>query len=812
MRKALLSSVLISLLTTLGYGQILTKTLRGTVLDIDSKLPLKGVAIKVIGSEPNISTKTDSTGNFRFDNLIVGRISLQLTLVGYENKVLTDLELNSGKEKVLTINMQEAIFTTEEVVVKAIKTKDKGDAVNEMSIISTHSISLEETKRYAGSFNDPARILTNFAGVTNTQNGENDIIVRGNSPKYVQWRLEGVEITNPTHFADQNTAKGGISALNSSLLATSDFSTGAFSPEYGDALSGIYDIKLRAGNNEKFEAAASIGLLGTDFTIEGPLKKGYKGSFLVNYRYSTISLIQNLGLVKIDGVLNYQDMAFKFVLPTNKIGTFSLFGLGGLNSFLIKDIKADMITTQSNQTNTADISEDFEKDNHLANIGLNHSINITNKSYISSSLSFASNGINEDGFKTKSFKIYDNQNVYVKDSMGNKTHDNISKLNKSTYRISTTYTNKLNSKNTLQVGVKYAVFGYNYNLSWLDSNKSRFTAVDLDKNISTLRSFISLKHRLNKDITIVGGVHYMNVLLNNTYSFEPRLAVKWRLNNSNSINVGYGKHSTMESVHNYFTRIKLADGSITEPNKDLGLLKAHHFVLGYEKRFNENIRLKLETYYQDLYNLPVENSITSNYATINESTNFRYVDLVNKGTGKNYGVEFTLERFFDKNYYFLVNTSIYNSKYKALDGVERNTLYNSNYLVNILAGKEFTNLGRNKNQSLNLNTKIFVGGGQKYIPLLRDAQGKLAVDPSKNQFWDNSKAYENSLDNIYSVTISVSYKWNKPKSTHELYVNIDNITDHKGKLSEFYDQTKPNNIGYITQFGFFPNLLYRKYF
>jgi outer membrane receptor protein involved in Fe transport len=208
----------------------------------------------------------------------------------------------------------------------------------------------------------------------------------------------------------------------------------------------------------------------------------------------------------------------------------------------------------------------------------------------------------------------------------------------------------------------------------------------------------------------------------------------------------------------------------------------------------------------------VENSDSSSYATINEGVNFKYVDLVNKGTGKNYGVELTLERFFNKNFYYTINASLYDSKYKALDGIERNTQYNGNYLVNVLFGKEFANRGKKKNQTLNLNAKVFFGGGQKYIPLLRDAQGNLAVDPATNNFWDYKKAYTKSFESIYKVSVSASYKWNKQKVTHELFVNLDNLTDAKAKLSEYYDESKPGKVAYVTQFGLFPNLMYRLYF
>lgn len=796
---------------TVAFSQQLTQTVRGTIIDMDSQLPLIGVSVRVVGDDKFKGAATNANGEFHLEKMTVGRITLQLSYVGYETKTISDIEVNSGKEKVLNLAMQESIQKLNEVVIKA--NKNKGDAINQMSIISTRSISAAETKRYAGGLDDPSKILSNFAGVTASQNGGNDIIVRGNSPKYIQWRLDGVEITNPTHFAYQNSVSGGVSALNNSLLTTSDFSTGAFSPEYGDVLSGVYDVKLRTGNNQKYETSLGVGVQGTDLTVEGPFKKGYGGSFLINYRYSTISLLNNLGVIKLDGVLNYQDGAFKVVLPTKKTGTFSFFGLGGLSNGSLKDVKADKIAIPGNETITSDITEDYDKDNYLSNFGLNHTIGINDKSFIKTNLSYSNNGIKDDVFKIKTTIITNGDGEFLRDSVGNRDLYYRSRIKNSVYRGAITYNNKLNAKNTIQLGTKYALFGYDSKLSNAqDSTGSMFTLADFNENISTLNNFISWKHRFNEKITIVAGVHNMNVLYNKKSTIEPRIALNWQINRTSSLSAGYGKHSTMESVHNYFARVKQPDGSITEPNKNLDLLKADHFVMSYEKRFGENIRVKLEAYYQNLYNLPVENNDTSYYATINEGTDFRYVELVNKGTGKNYGVELTLERLFSKGYYYLINASIYNSKYKSLEGVERNTAYNNNYLANILFGKEFANRGKKQNQTLNLNAKVFFGGGKRYIPLLTDAQGNLAVDAANNKFWDYKKAYDKKFEDIYQVNLSASYKWNKPKVTHELFITLDNITNNRAKLSEYYDEKVPGKIGYVTQFEMFPNLMYRLYF
>jgi hypothetical protein len=792
-------------------AQVLTQTIRGTIVDTDSKLPVIGATVKIAGSHPVIGTSTNLSGQYQLDKVPIGNITLHISYVGYERKTIPDIELNAGKETVLNISLQEQVIKIDEAVVLADGI-DKGNARNEMNMISSRSVSFEESKRFAASFNDPARIVSNFAGVTSSQNGENDIIIRGNSPKYMQWRLEGVEIANPTHFADQNGVKGGISALNNSLFAPSDFSTGAFSAEYGDVLSGVLDVKLRAGNTQKSEATLGLGIIGTDITFEGPFKKGYGGSYLINYRYSTVSLISDLGLVEVPGALKFQDAAFKLLFPTKKAGVFSMFGLGGMSGFKLENVGPDVFSTPTDKAVSGRLSEDYDKDAFLVNYGLTHTINLNKKSYMSTTVAYSNNGISEDIYRTMTTQVKNQQGNVLYDSAGTRQLNYKNRLSRSVYRAAITYSNKLNSKNTIQAGTKYALFVFDMNTSQLNSASQRVSLVDRNDQIANLRNFINWKHRFSPFITMVAGFHNMNVLYNAKSTIEPRIAFQAKLNSSNSVNFGYGKHSAMESVHNYFTKVTDANGNTTEPNKHLDLLKADHLVLGYERKLSQNMRLKAEVYYQYLYNLPVENNDTSYYATINEANDFRYVALVNRGTGQNYGIEITLERFFANNYYFLINGSLYNSTYKSLEAVERNTIYNGNYLVNILAGKDYTGLGKKKNQVLNLNAKVFFGGGQRQILLLRDANGNLDVNPSANRFWDYKSAYRNKIDDVYEITISVNYKWNRPKATHELYVNLQNITGAQARISEYYDSKKPNGVDHVKQFGFFPNLMYRLYF
>lgn len=810
MKKIILATLIIAMFTTIAFSQKLTQTVRGTITDNDSKLPLIGASVIISDTDPIVGTTTDVNGEFRLQNVPIGRKSLQLSYLGYDAITIPNIEVNSGKEVVLNQSMQESAIKLDEIVVSGRK---KGEAINDMSLLSVHSITPEETKRFTGGMDDPARVVSSFAGVASTPDGSSDIIVRGNSPKYMQWRLEGAEISSPYHMDDQNASFGALTALNNNLLATSDFYTGAFSSEYGDVLSCVYDVKLRPGNNEKFEATGGLGIMGVELTLEGPFKKGYAGSYLFNYRYSAIELIKKMGLVDIAGPVNYQDATFKIVLPAKRLGTFSFYGLGGLSGISVENLGPTGLSTPGVPISNASASRDYSKSNYLANLGMNHVLSLNEKSFVKTSVNYSGTGIDDDIYETDTIKTYNNLHEFTGDSISPQKQMIQSRNVNSAIRGATTYSNKIDAKNKIQIGTKYTLYNFNYNQNiFSNAVDSMINVNDFKNNLSTINNFISWKHSFNDKMIVVAGLHNMNILNKNISTIEPRLSINWNINKTSSVHAGYGMHSTTESVHNYFTKIPQDDSSFTEPNKNLGLLKAHHYVLGYENRFTKNLMGKIELYYQSLYNLPVENNDTSYYCTINEGIDFKYVELVNKGTGKNYGVEISVEQFFDNNFYFLLNSSLFDSKYKSLEGVWRNTRYNNNYIVNILGGKEFKNIGKKQNQTLALNTKIFFEGGQRYIPLLRDALGNVAVDPKNDRYFDYSKAYNEKLDNIFVLNFSVSYKFNRPKATHEIFLDMMNITNNQARMTEYYDVSKPGNVGYTTSFGFFPNLMYRVYF
>lgn len=314
------------LIPFIAFPQSLTQTIRGRVTDKTTKIGLPGATIIVLGHKEG--TTTDNQGYFRLDQVLVGRQTVRITYVGYREIVLNNLIVNSAKELIVQAELEEAVVQAAEVVIKAKADKDK--PINDLVGVSARMFTVEETSRYAGAFMDPARLVTNFAGAQNPRNDRNDVVVRGNSPLGVLWRLEGVDIPNPNHFAFLGSS-GGISILNTNTLANSDFLTGAFPAEYGNRTAAVFDLNLRTGNNSRYEYTGQLGIGGLEFGVEGPIQRDKHSSFLASYRTFSLQSIQKLG-INLDvsnGLPDFQDMAFKVNLPSEKWGSVTIFGIGG---------------------------------------------------------------------------------------------------------------------------------------------------------------------------------------------------------------------------------------------------------------------------------------------------------------------------------------------------------------------------------------------------------------------------------------------------------------------------------------------------
>ena len=753
-----------------------TQTVRGKVIDTDTKAGIPFANVVISNSNPLLGTTTDMDGNFKIEEVPVGRLNIQVSYVGYESLNLPNVLLISGKEKVLTIELRESFHQLDEVVIQGSK---KTEASNEMAMLSSKQLSVEESKRHAGAISDPARLVSSFAGVINEGTGNNDIIVRGNNPRFIQWRLEGIEIPNPNHFAEEGLTGGPINALNSNLLANSDFYTGAFAPEYGNALSGIFDMRLRKGNNEKAEYSFGLGVLGTDLTAEGPLKKDYNGSYLVNYRYSTLSLLDELGVVDFGGVPKYQDLNFNVFLPTEKAGVFSLFGLGGISEINGEETKED---------NEDLVLEEFVQNSNLAVSGINHFIPLSKKSYLKSTLSYSTTSseyTEKRPYKTENRKEFVN-----------------SKLDRSSIRFATTFNHKLNARHQFQTGIRFEENYFDFNSSYFEiPEEAYYIGQQNDGSAGIARTFASWQWRITEQLTAVNGLHFSKSSLNDEIVVEPRAALRFQFDETQTFTAGYGLHSKMAGLPNHFAAVQDANGNYSFPNKDMEMLKAAHYVLGYENVLTKNLFLKVEAYYQSMYDIPVEKNINSDFSVINQSGSFTDVALVNEGEGRNRGVEVTLERFFNKDYYFLITGSVYDAEYKTYAGAWKKSRYNGNYTANVLAGKEFK-VGKGDHKTLALNTRVTLLGGRRYTPI--DLEASIAAGEEVNP---KNATYSKKAPDASFLNLAISYRVEKPKLSHELKLDVQNVLGSETPI-DYYFNDVTDEVENIPQLSTLPVISY----
>ena len=748
-----------------NYAQELTQTIRGTVVDKQTQSPLLGAIISILNSDPLLVTSTNELGKFRIDHVPLGRKQIKISFVSYKEKAQT-VVLTSGKETVLTIELEESVLQGEEVVITAEIDKTKTN--NKMATVSSRVFSTEEANRYAGSRGDPARMAANFAGVSGANDSRNDIIVRGNSPLGVLWRLNGLDIPNPNHFGSMGSSGGPISILNNNTLDNSDFLTGAFPADYGNATAGVFDLKMRTGNNEKREFLGMVGFNGFELGTEGPFSKKKKNaSYMVNYRYSTLSVFKYLDLDFGTGsaVPQYQDITFKIDMPTKKAGKFSVWGIGGLS-------KAELLLSQQSKDNNlyGYSGRNMSFKSNVGAGGVSHTYLLNGTSYLKTNIGITgqSNYIISDRVDTSA-----NQQT-VRPEYRNESYT-------TRYTANTTHNKKINSRNFINAGVYIDL----YNTSYVDSVDTYGTGFVTLRNYkgqtSLSRGFIQWKHNFSEKLSLNTGFTYQYLLLNKSKSPEPRLGLKYEINKKQSVSFGAGLHSQVQPLYIYFATANLGNGTVKETNRNLDFTKAAHAVIAYDVNLFNSVRIKTEVYYQYLYKIPVR-SRSDYFSAANLGADFNSPNLdslVSNGTGENYGFEITLEKFYSKGYYFLVTASLFESKYKASDGVIRNTAFNGNYVFNALAGKEFK---IKEKHIFALDVKFTYAGGKRYVPIDLPAS-ILANDEIRN----GSLAYQPQYDPYVRLDVKPSYKINTKRFTHEISVDIQNVTKHNNIFQQQYD-------------------------
>ena len=773
-----------------------TQTVRGQITDKVSSVSLPGVIVRL----KNDSTKkhvatTDANGYFKLENVPVGRRSFIVSLVGYTTLPLNDIIVSSGKETFLNLEMEESLVNIDEVIVKA---DDGKDVVTDMQAVNVKTFSIEETERYPGSRQDPARMASNFAGVQGTNDSRNDIIVRGNSPAGLLWRLEDIDIPNPNHFAVAGSAGGPTAIINNKYLANSEFYTGAFPANYGNALGGVFDLKMRNGNNQKHERTFQFGILGTELGLEGPINKEKGSSYYINYRYSTLKLLSGLNIkLGTSAVPQYQDGAFRFNFPTKKAGVFSFSGIGGASTIKI------ILSTQT--TRPKELYGDLNRDQYFAsNMGvgiLNHSYSFNSRTLMKTSVAYSAQGLNVDHYL-----VIRDKNFIPKDTLPKI-------LGYDFYEGKTTLAwyikHKINPKNSFKAGFFANAFHVNfhdqvkivsrYDTLAQDINEMPYKVrINSQADFFLIQPYVTYVHKFNEKWSTNLGLFSQYLTLSNSWTIEPRASLRYQFKPNQSLSVAYGLHSQMQATYLYFAAPDslVRDGKAYYnsakqlDNKNLDFSKSQHAVIGYDWQLSKVLRTKVEAYYQYLWNVPVY-AVPSSVSLLNRGSSFNrffpIYSMVNKGTGYNYGLEFTLEKLFSKHYFFLYSASLFESKFTGSNHKTFDTDFNGNYMMNALAGFEYE-IGKSKKNSINVSGKFTYGGGKRYSPV--DVAASNAV---MDIVADNDKVNTLRFNPYNRLDFRIAYKINTKKITYEIALDLVNVMNTKNVLALSY-APDPSNI------------------
>lgn len=770
--------IMMLLVATAASAQNQVQTLRGRVIDQQSKNGIAGVTVSVSGTHR--AAISNNNGEFVISQVPFGRVELSVTHLGYESVFLRNIIMEAGKETVITIELLESLGVLQDSVL--VLAKKEKFSTRQMATLSATEFNAGDTRRFAGSRNDIARMASNFAGVNSVNDGRNDIIIRGNSPLGLLWRLEGIDIPNPNHFGSLGATGGPVGMLNNNVIGQSAFYTGAFPAQFGNATAGAFDLSLRKGNSAKREFTAQVGFNGLELGAEGPFNKNSKASYLLYYRYSIPGLISALGVDVGTGaaVPAYQDISLKIEMPTKKAGLFSLFGMGGSSNI---DFKGELKDT-SNFYN--DPYSNLYNGSKMGVVGLKHSYFFNSST--SSVFTLAATG---------------SQVITRQDSLDEARlpHKNYREDGREwRYVASLVINKKFSAADRLMAGITADQLHYRYRDSiwhW----QHGFIPFLQERNKTLLaRAYLQWQHRFNKRFTLNSGIYGQYLALNKTSSIDPRLGLRYVTGANSAISLAYGGHSQIQSLMTYFHET-LENGMYIQTNRELGFTKSHHLVAGWEQSINQ-WKYKAEAYGQLLQNVPVERH-ASNWSALNIGAGYGAGledSLVNRGSGLNYGLEFTAEKPFSNGYYALGTLSLYDSKYKGSDEVKYNTVFNSQYLLNLLGGKEWR---LNDMHTIAVDFKSVFAGGKRYTPI--DVESSREAG---SVIYDETRAFELKTKAYFRLDIKLSYRMNNKKFMQEFFVDFQNVTNRKNVFNQWYD-SRSEKIRTQNQLGFWPNFNYR---
>jgi len=753
-------------------AQIYKQNIQGQIVDqITLKYVAKAKIVLLFNGNSIDSLYTDSKGFFIFNNINVGKYDLLIDHLAYLPEIKTDVLLTSSRPKVIEVALQKKFKVLEEVTI--LPMQNRKQALNNMSTQSAISIDAKTARKIAGGLDDPIRVAANFAGInSNGSFSDNFISVRGNSPRALKYYFDGLELPNPTHFARIGSSGGTFTVFSLRLLGNSDFFSGAFPAEYSNSVGGIFDVNFKKGNSNNHEFALEVGTLGIDVSSEGPINANKKSSYTTNFRYATIGLARLIGYPTQP---TYTDFAFNLNFPIDDKSNLKIYSINGISDRL----------------------REAEKDVSLWEEGLDrYELSLNSKLFSIGSTYSRYIGKNTL-FKVAALTAYTNQQDNRIFLLYDLTEIPRGINEYTTIPINLATSLKTSFRNLLvKAGLSSNFVNHKYNYyATVDTIISEYPKTETTGNIIQTKAYLQTKIALNKNFNINAGINAIYQNINNETVIEPRIGLVFNAQKNKRFSVAYGKHSQFYeySVYNFED-----EGNF--PNLNLKAIKAHHFGIAYNTQLLKHT-INIESFYQLLYDVPVEPGGTFSLINLSELNELR--TLVNQGKGKNYGIDFSIEKYITNSWYYNVNASYIKSLYTGGDNVWRSTEFDFNYNVKLLAGKDFeVGKRKNKKNNLSLNATFSAIGGRPYTPVDLLASAKV-----QSTIYNESIAFSQREEGLLVLDFTVIYQTNKEKRSTFWTFQIKNLFSSADAVYREYDVVTRQEV-IVASSSFFPVISY----
>jgi hypothetical protein len=752
-------------------AQIPTQVIRGQILNSEGGRPIKGAGILLQGDNLQKGIFADKNGNFRFDSIPVGRYTMRISSAGYM-PLLQNIILNAGKEWYNILNLNPAFIQTSQIEVH----NQPFGPLNESTLLSSTVFSMEDVQRFAGTRDDPSRMVRNYAGVIGQNSLRNDIIIRGGSPTELLWRLDGLDIPNPNHFGTQGATGGPVGALNTNLLANSDFLTGAFPAIYGDKISGVFDLHTRKGNNEKYEYMLQLSYNGAEAGIEGPLPF-INGSFIANYRYSFLDVLNSAGVnLGIPGIPRYQDGFIKLNLQPSEHHQIDFTFLYGANSIFIQ---------RSNKADVATGEWDLKSNNSFYSAGLRWKYFISEDITAILQAGIANNIYNTGIDSITCDSIRTNQVIRMDPWFRQNSSEGYSTLKYSI--IAKPYENHF-----LTLGIEYRNRIYDLSEKRFTQGWGIYTDWDLAKkgDAGQLFSFIDWNWKPFAGFTVNSGIYSQYISISKEWTFEPRFAIAWQPAAEHRFSAGISLHSQSLPLLLYYASPDM---------NNLSTMKSFHTIVGYSFLPLPDIQIRAEIYVKNLNDIPVSADTNDSWSFINTGANFGSVGgksfMASAGKGQCYGAELSIIRNFSAGYYYTITASWIRQRYMGSDQVWRFGAFDNQFVLNILGGAEWK---ISDALTIGISTTWTMAGGAPYTPVDEQASRQ------RNQtIFDEKKSFSLRRPDYHKLDLKIDFRTNYKGLAIIAYFSAENVLNKKNVLEYQW-----NNARKITetvwQIGFFP--------